>query len=124
MFKRILQAVGLAQPDASKPPETGRSPQWPKVRAAHLAAHPACAACGTREHLNVHHVYPVSWPGGKVVELLESNLLTLCEGPGRSCHFTFGHAYNWRSFNPCVREDADRFLQRVRNRPCQNEQLK
>ena len=35
-----------------------RSPRWPAVRGAHLKRNPTCAACGTKDKLEVHHVRP------------------------------------------------------------------
>lgn len=83
----------------------GRSPRWPKVRAAHVRAFPACACCGAARLLNVHHVLPFH----KYPELEErdDNLITLCEGGlGFNCHLWVGHAGNWRAWNTTVRRDA------------------
>lgn len=96
-------------------PKVLRSPHWPPVRAAHLAQHPFCAACGGKEHLQVHHKKPVHlFPE---LELEPTNLVTLCEGPGRGCHFIFGHLYSWFSFNKNVDKDAARMLRQVMRRP-------
>lgn len=96
-------------------PKVLRSPQWPAVRAAHLALCPSCAACGGREHLQVHHKKPVHmFPE---LELEPANLVTLCEGPGRGCHFIFGHLYSWHSFNKNVDKDSARMLRQVFRRP-------
>lgn len=95
-------------------PKVLRSPRWPAVRAAHLALHPFCAACGGTEHLQVHHKKPVHlFPQ---LELEPDNLITLCEGPGRGCHFIFGHLYSWFAFNPSVELDAHRMLGKVKRR--------
>jgi 5-methylcytosine-specific restriction endonuclease McrA len=85
-----------------------RSSQWPRVRAAHLAIHPACEACGTRDDLNVHHVLPFHSHPER--ELDPTNLITLC----RHHHLTLGHVCpdgrrNWgECSNPNVRKDAAR----------------
>lgn len=81
-----------------------RSGKWRRVEKAHLKAFPACAACGTRERLQVHHVRPLH--EAPELELEPSNLLTLCMGP-REDHLVLGHLGNWRESNPRVREDAD-----------------
>ena len=90
-----------------------RSRQWPKVRAAYLAKHPKCEACGGREGLQVHHVLPVRAAGnedadgdGITNELDPDNLVTLCTGGTLNCHLWIGHAGNFKTYNPCVREDA------------------
>lgn len=91
-----------------------RSGKWRGVRDAHLAKHPACEACGDTRMLNVHHVQPFHlFPD---LELDPGNLITLCEIPSHACHFAIGHAFDWRSYNPHVREDAARMMERVRTR--------
>jgi len=91
-----------------------RHKDWPKVRAAHVKAHPSCAACGRREHLEVHHIVP--FHERPDLELVPANLLTLCDAPPRSCHLALGHLFSWSSWNPGVREDAAEFLRKVQNR--------
>ncbi len=93
--------------------EPPRSPHWPAVRKAHLESHPTCEACGLDVGLNVHHVRPFHLD--EALECVESNLVTLCEAHG--CHLSFGHLFNWRSFNTNVREDAAAWLKKVRSRP-------
>lgn len=90
---------------------TPRSPKWPAFRKAWLRDNPLCAACGTALNLEVHHIIPVHVASNG--ELSESNVLTLCDGPTRSCHWHIGHCYNWRGWNNDVISDAARFLQRV-----------
>lgn len=92
-----------------------RSPRWPAVRDAHLAVHPTCVACGTREQLTVHHVQPFHlFPQ---LELDLDNLLTLCESPTHNCHLWFGHLLNWSSWNVDVETDARIWLRKIVNRP-------
>jgi 5-methylcytosine-specific restriction endonuclease McrA len=90
--------------------EGNRSSKWPKVRAAHVAKFPRCAACGSLKQLNVHHVKPV-WLYPEL-ELQPPNLITLCE----QHHYTVGHdpdgpfgplKPNWKSWNPSVRLHAE-----------------
>lgn len=79
---------------------TPRSPKWTMVRNAHLDKYPECAACGSTEDLNVHHIQPFhQFPE---LELEPSNLITLC----RPHHFNLGHRRNWKDWNPYVKEDA------------------
>lgn len=107
--------LGLAAFQAgSEPEEHARSPHWPKVRAEHLKRCPTCAACGGKDNLQVHHVQPFHLHPD--LELDDANLITLCEKPGHCCHFVFGHNYNWKTWNPHVREDAARQLRRVKAR--------
>ena len=82
---------------ASKHP---RSSRWPAKRADILLAHPFCAVCGNKSNLNVHHIKPYHlFPE---LELADSNLIVLCEGPVVNCHFLFGHLRNWKAYNPEV----------------------
>lgn len=92
-----------------------RHKDWPKVRRGHLKLFPTCAACGRRDHVEVHHVLP--FHEHPELELVEANLITLCDAPPRSCHFALGHLLNWSSWNPDVRADAAAYLAKVRNRP-------
>jgi len=85
-----------------------RSGHWPTVRAAYLAEHPTCEACGSADDLNVHHVAPFHLR--PELELDPTNLITLC----REHHFSIGHdpdgpgplRPNWKAANPNVRRDA------------------
>ena len=85
-----------------------RSPKWPAVRAAHLKAHPTCAACGRRESLEVHHVQPVSVRPD--LELDPENLLTLCADP---CHLVHGHCMSWSRWCPTVVADVGAYRLRL-----------
>lgn len=94
-----------------------RSPRWPAARAAWLRLHPTCAACGAPDHVEVHHVYPFSWPRGAATELDPTNFITLCEHSSRNCHLSLGHLGDWKARNPDVRADAAAYLAKVRARP-------
>lgn len=115
MLQAALRLFGLAgepQPVfAAKPNDHERSHHWPTFRAHWLRDHGECAACGTKEHLQVHHVFPFHLHPD--LELDPGNVITLCEGPSRICHFALGHLYDWHRFNPHVREDVRRFRSRV-----------
>ena len=89
-----------------------RSGQWPKVRNDHLKIDPVCNVCGGKEDLNVHHIVPFHIDKSK--ELDPNNLITLCNG--NSCHFAFGHLYNWSSYNSDVKTDTNNFKTKVKNR--------
>ena len=76
-----------------------RSPQWRKVRAAHIAAEPQCAACGEEDGLEVHHIVPFNVD--PALELDPDNLITL----DRHCHYRLGHGgKNWKEGWPDVRD--------------------
>ena len=81
-----------------------RSPKWPAVERHHLMLHPACAACGGREKVEVHHVQPYHLFPAR--ELDPTNLLSLCEAPGLRCHLETGHLGDWKRWNPDVVKDA------------------
>jgi hypothetical protein len=86
-----------------------RAGEWRRVRAEHLAKHPACEVCGRTKNLAVHHIFPVSIAPD--LELTESNLITLCE---TSCHFMFGHFFNYHCYNRDVRKMAATFRREMR----------
>lgn len=96
-------------------PAGKRSSRWPAVRAAFLLTHPECAACGGTKVLEVHHVLPFHVRPD--LELSNLNLLTLCEAPGRNCHFAFGHLYDWQSWNVDAEADAEAFRRKRETRP-------
>lgn len=117
MLQKIKQLLGLEKIPVALPivteekPAGKRSSQWARVRANHLLREPACRGCGFRVHLEVHHKIP--FHVSPELELVEGNLITLCESPGRNCHYATGHAYSWKGWNEFVSEDADVFLRRV-----------
>ena len=82
-----------------------RSPKWPAVRDAWIKQHPTCAACGTEEHVEAHHIQPIHLGGA---ELDQKNLITLC----RTHHLSIGHLGAWAKENPKVREMAAAELQK------------
>ena len=89
-----------------------RSGKWRAVRARHLELHPTCAACGTVEDVEVHHILPVHEAiriGRPDMELDKTNLLTLCGGV-RNCHWAIGHAYDWKAWRPSARALAQALL--------------
>ena len=88
-----------------------RSPKWPTVRRHHLEIEPACAVCGCRKDVEVHHCLPFHLHPEK--ELDESNLISLC----REHHLLFGHLGNFRSWNATVREDAATWARKIKERP-------
>lgn len=85
-----------------------RSPQWPRVRAEHLRANPACAACGGRADLEVHHIQ--AFTDRPDLELDSRNLVTLCGDP---CHLVFGHLRAWQRINPDVIADVRAYRAKV-----------
>lgn len=99
MLQRLLTFLGLA---SSK-----RHKDWPRVRAAHLRREPVCQICGTDKDLDVHHVVPVHEDAS--LELLASNLLTLC----RHDHFVWGHLCDWRVANRTLRADVRAWRRRL-----------
>lgn len=84
-----------------------RSKDWPEVRAKHLKEHPACAVCGNKKKVEVHHVKPFHL--APELELEKTNLITLCElkKKGINCHLLIGHLGNYSRENTTCREDAE-----------------
>lgn len=89
------------------------NPDWPKLRRKWLKWHDECAACGekNKRKLVVHHKVPVHIDQKLEVDL--NNLITLC----KNCHHLFGHLKDWMSYNENVREDAETWHDRIKNRP-------
>ena|SRR3990167_1773377 len=83
-----------------------RSPRWNEIRKEFLKTHLKCEACGRIRGIVPHHVLPFHlFPQ---YELLEKNLIALCEGPIVNCHFLFGHCYlSWKSYNENVWESIE-----------------
>lgn len=88
-----------------------RSGKWPTVR-KHFLEGKTCAACGSSDSIEAHHVVPFHIAPDK--ELDEHNLIALCDSHG--CHFAFGHLYSWKAYNQSVRADAESWLIKVRKR--------
>lgn len=89
-----------------------RSPKWPATRKEHLEKFPNCAACGRTKKIEVHHIKPVhAYPE---LELDPSNLVSLCDDP---CHLTFGHFFDYRSWNITVKQDAEVYYNKLIKRP-------
>lgn len=110
-LRKLLAGAHLDE----KPGEGSRSPHWPAMRRQWLEAHPTCAACGGRDHLEVHHQKPFHLH--PELELEPSNLITLCERPGRECHYLWGHnGESWSEFNPEVVADTAAELKRLEKR--------
>ena len=115
--EQILQHVHLLESGHAAAQEGfERHPHWSVTKAAWLIEHPTCAACGRKECLTVHHKWPVSWPGGKELELSDQNLITLCEWQTMNCHLHVGHLGDWRSRNPQVVTDAAWWLLKIKER--------
>ncbi len=88
---------------------TGRDRRWPAVRRRHVERFPECAACGSTQNVEVHHITPVGHAkrtGRPELELDPDNLLMLC-GPPKDCHWWLGHACDDRKWRPEVRRLAD-----------------
>ena len=79
-----------------------RSSRWHTVKEKHLKIEPSCQFCGSDICLEVHHIKPVHL--NRELELSSSNLITLCEVPGKLCHLRVGHLGCWKKINVRVRE--------------------
>jgi 5-methylcytosine-specific restriction protein A len=91
-----------------------RSSKWPSLRKHFLETHPECAACGSKEFLEVHHVK--SFHLNPDLELDPNNLIVLCDKPGPdNHHLKIGHLNNFKQENPNVRSDAKKFKEYLKN---------
>ena len=95
-----------------KPNDSKRSPHWPATRKKWLKDHPNCSACGTDKNPEVHHKQAFHLNPER--ELDSTNFITLCEHPGRDCHFRFGHFFDWKDINPHIEIDAASELNRIK----------
>lgn len=77
-----------------------RSSKWPTLEKHFLAANPTCAACGSKNRLNVHHCKPFHLD--PALELDPNNLITLCMDT-KECHLYLGHGGSFKQYCPDVR---------------------
>lgn len=119
MLESMMAMLGylptIAEVAAGKPRDHARHPQWPAFRDRFVKVHPECAACGRKKYLQAHHVLPFHLRPDR--ELDDSNLIVLCEPPGIGCHLAIGHLWDFRSWNPEVREDARIWRKKISVRP-------
>lgn len=100
-----------------KPKDNERSHKWPAFRKKFLKKFPTCANCGGTENLEAHHIQV--FHKHPELELVESNLITLCESKkdGVNCHLLVGHLGSFKSWNETVRKDAQKWNIKILKRP-------
>jgi 5-methylcytosine-specific restriction enzyme A len=108
MLKTITHGINLVR-HALRDVGTGakRSSHWPTVEKHFREGHPTCAACGSKNRLNVHHCKPFHLDPS--LELDPNNLITLCMDT-KECHLHIGHGGSFKQYNPNVRKDAAEVL--------------
>ena len=89
-----------------------RSSQWSNTRKEHLKNQPECQACGRTKDVEVHHIEPFHMNPSR--ELDPTNLITLC---AKSCHLTFGHLMDYKSWNKDVVNDCYNYRLKLQQRP-------
>jgi len=47
------------------------------------------------------------------LEMVETNIIVLCEGDIVNCHFFLGHFRNWKHFNPDVVAEAVKWFENI-----------
>ena len=90
--------------DAAAGITTKRSSKWPALENKFLKEHSTCAACGSSNRLNVHHMKPFHLHPES--ELEPTNLITLCMNKTTECHIKLGHGGDFKAYNPYVEEDV------------------
>lgn len=90
-----------------KKKERDRSPHWTSVRDNYLKEHAQCAACLSKDCLQVHHVHPFHLRPD--LELEPSNFIALCMGK-MECHLKIGHGGSFGTWNPHVRDQIRYFI--------------
>lgn len=104
-----------------------RSSKWPQVRKVWLKENPTCAACGTAQHVEVHHKIPFHLH--PELELQPSNFITLCSTIFVEHHLKVGHTVDghssWKINNPNVVQDAKALLESsVKSKVCETSLFK
>lgn len=92
-----------------------RSSKWNKVRKDFLKNNPRCAACGSDNDIEIHHIVPVHVDPS--LELDTNNLIPLC---AKSCHLLMGHLMDYKSWNVNVIKDCEYLKTQIQNRPYHN----
>jgi 5-methylcytosine-specific restriction enzyme A len=91
-----------------------RSPRWNELKTTFILKNKFCAGCGSIENLNVHHIKPFhAYPS---LELVENNLIILCENKNLNCHFVLGHFMNWRKINKGVIGDCKIWYNKLKSK--------
>lgn len=110
-----LMAAPEPRESAERTSGRKRSSKWPATRAAHLRANPACAVCGCRTDLEVHHILP--FHVAPDLELNPRNLLTLGERcPTGNHHLLFGHLGDWSCWNEVAEHDVVEWRGKINTR--------
>jgi hypothetical protein len=81
-----------------------RSSHWPTVEKHFREGHSTCAACGSKNRLNVHHI--LAFHIHPELELDTNNLITLCMSI-KECHLRLGHGSDFRAYCPDIRRYAE-----------------
>jgi hypothetical protein len=102
ILDNIKHAANLMRAAVRTMGEAPRSSKWSKVESDFRASHPKCECCGTRQHLQVHHIKPFHLD--PALELDETNLMTLCMGE-HECHLRIGHGDDFKAYNPHLVQD-------------------
>ena len=125
LYYRLLEALqeslvgqwigGIFSNEWAKTGGAPRSPDWNRIRKAHIKLYPLCAIDNKKGTLlksnEVHHILP--FHEHPELELEPKNFITLC----RAHHLEWGHFYNFKSWNSQVKKDAELWRKRVANRP-------
>lgn len=104
MLKTIIHGVNLARNafrDVGNPVK--RSPKWEKLEHEFKLAHPSCAACGSINRLNIHHIKP--FHVSPELELDPNNLITMCMDT-KECHLKLAHLGSFKTANSNIIVDA------------------
>jgi hypothetical protein len=90
-----------------------RSTEWPKIEREHREKEPTCAVCGSKDKIQVHHVFPFHYCialGRPDLELDDRNLISLCESQPNDHHLLIGHLDSFQSSNLKVRADVSNYI--------------
>src|ERR1035437_3913742 len=90
LVKHHLRDVGIS---------AKRSGKWPTVEKHFKESNSTCAACGSKNRLNIHHILP--FHVHPELELDPNNLITLCMDT-KECHLKIGHCGSFKTYNPNI----------------------
>lgn len=105
MIKHIYNLASSAIRESYKKSSISlRSEKWPSIEKDIINKYKCCAACGSIQHLQVHHIQPFHLH--PELELQESNLIILCMSENE-CHLRIGHGDLFRAYNPLLMKDIN-----------------
>ncbi len=117
----VMRVLHSHASDDTHEGEKKRSDRWPTYRKhwihgapkLGIEPHPACACCGSKIGVQVHHVRPFALAPELECDDTYKNYVSVCESitdehgkPGKECHLHVAHGGSFHTYNDRVLEDA------------------